>query len=115
MWVAYLLFNFRYWFQADEDLNPYVVATYLIFTPIVMAILLGIPPYIIYEKARRKVWLYVCPLVLLGLVVWYVVSRFGWHQTDELLASVVLAGLYSLDIFVASRLAAPPERGVKVL
>ena len=110
VWVAYLLFNYRYWAQADEDLNAYSVILYLMVSPVVVAIFLGIPPYIIYEKARRKAWLYVCPLVLFGLAVWYFVSRFGWSQTDELFVSAFLAALYSLDIFVASRLSAPPER-----
>lgn len=110
VWVAYLLFNFRYWTQADEDMNAYVVVFYLMLAPVVLAILLGIPPYIIYEKAHRKVWLYTCPLIMLGIAVWHFVSRFGWNQTDELIALAVLAALYTLDIFIASRLSAPPER-----
>jgi L-asparagine transporter-like permease len=110
IWMGYLVCNFRYWNQADEDLNAYVVILYLMVSPVVVALFLAIPPYIIYEKARRKAWLYVCPLVLFGLAVWYCVSRFGWSQTDELFVSAFLAALYSLDIFVASRLSAPPER-----
>lgn len=111
VWVAFLLFNFRYWAQADEDMNAYVVVFYLMLAPVVLAILLGIPPYIIYEKAHRKVWLYACPLILLGIAVWHFVSQYGWYQTDELSALAVLAALYTLDIFIASRLSAPPERG----
>lgn len=110
IWIGYLVCNFNYWNQADEDLNAYVVILYLMVSPVVVAIFLGIPPYIIYEKARRKIWLYVCPLILLGLSVWHFVSRFGWNQTDELIALAVLAALYTLDIFIASRLSAPPER-----
>ena len=110
IWIGYLVCNFNYWNQADEDLNAYSVILYLMVSPVVVAIFLGIPPYIIYEKARRKIWLYVCPLILLGIAVWHFVSRFGWNQTDELIALAVLAALYTLDIFIASRLSAPPER-----
>jgi energy-converting hydrogenase Eha subunit A len=110
IWIGYLVCNFNYWNQADEDLNAYSVILYLMVSPVVVAIFLGIPPYIIYEKARRKIWLYACPLIMLGIAVWHFVSRFGWNQTDELIALAVLAALYTLDIFIASRLSAPPER-----
>lgn len=110
IWIGYLVCNFNYWNQADEDLNAYSVILYLMVSPVVVAIFLGIPPYIIYEKARRKIWLYVCPLILLGLSVWHFVSRFGWVLADEIFVSAFLAALYALDIFIASRLSEQPER-----
>lgn len=55
VWVAYWVFNFHYWTQADEGMNAFAVVLYLMIAPIVLAALLGIPPYIIYEKAHRKV------------------------------------------------------------
>ena len=109
-WVTYLLCNIQYWWNQDEDINAYMVVLLLMLAPIVAAVLLAIPPYIIYEKSKHKVWIYLCPCILTILLVWNTATRFGWTQYQEFIPAALTVGLYTLFIFAASHFSAPPER-----
>ncbi len=109
-WVTYLLCNIQYWWNQDEDINAYMVVLLLMLAPIVVAVLLAIPPYIIYEKSKHKVWIYLCPCILTILLIWNTATRFGWTQYQEFIPAALTVGLYTLFIFAASHFSAPPER-----
>ena len=66
--------------------------------------------YIIYEKSKHKVWIYLCPCILTILLVWNTATRFGWTQYQEFIPAALTVGLYTLFIFAASHFSAPPER-----
>ena len=106
IWTAYILCNFNAWTTADEDLNAYIVILFFILAPI------GVVAYAMYEKFQQRKLIYICPFALFALIELYCYSRFGVLQWFDIFTGAALAGLYALNIFVASCLAAPPEHNL---
>ena len=110
VWVIFLLCNLNAWISTDEDLNPYVVVFWLMLAPVVVMILLGLIAYAVYEKARKRNTVYLCPLLFTAVPTLYILQHFGTVNIIDIVFIISLVGYYTLAIFIATKLAAPPER-----
>ena len=110
VWIIFLLCNLSAWDSSDEDLNPYVVVFWLMLAPIVVEILFGLIAYAVYEKARRRNTVYLCPLLFTAVPTLYILQHFGTVNIIDIVFIISLVGYYTLAIFIATKLAAPPER-----
>ena len=108
-WVIYLLCNFDEWVCATKS-EPWLVVLGMMIIPLVATFLLGVIAYIVYEKGATRKRVYVCPLVFLVVLFVWTYLRLAFTDLGELIFCSVLTGLYTLEIFVASSLAAPPEK-----
>jgi hypothetical protein len=108
-WGIYLLCNFDEWVCATES-EPWLVVLGMMIIPLVATFLLGVIAYIVYEKGATRKRVYVCPLVFLVVLFVWTYLRLAFTYLGELIFCSVLTGLYTLEIFVASSLAAPPEK-----
>ncbi len=100
VWIIFLLCNLSAWDSSDEDLNPYVVVFWLMLAPIVVEIL----------KARKRNTVYLCPLLFTAVPTLYILQHFGTVNIIDIVFIISLVGYYTLAIFIATKLAAPPER-----
>lgn len=110
VWIIFLLCNLSAWDSSDEDLNPYVVVFWLMLAPIVVEILFGLIAYAVYEKARKRNTVYLCPLLFTAVPTLYILQHFGTVNIIDIVFIISLVGYYTLAIFIATKLAAPPER-----
>ena len=108
-WVIYLLCNFDEWVRATES-EPWLVVLVMMIIPFVVTIVLGVFAYIVYEKGATQKRVYICPLVFLVVLLVWTYLRLAFTDLGEFIFCSVLAGLYALEVFVASSLAAPPEK-----
>jgi hypothetical protein len=108
-WVIYLLCNFDEWVRATES-EPWLVVLIMIVLPVVVAILLGVFAYIVYEKGATRKMVYICPLVFFVVLLTLTYLRLAFTDLGALIFCSVPACLYALEIFVATSLAAPPEK-----
>jgi hypothetical protein len=110
VWIIFLLCNLSAWDSSDEDLNPYVVVFWLMLAPIVVEILFGLIAYAVYEKARKRNTVYLCPLLFTAVPTLYILQHFGTVNIIDIVFIISLVGYYTLAIFIATKLAAPSER-----
>jgi len=109
-WIIFLFCNLSAWNSMDEDMNPYVVVFWLMLAPVVVEILLGLIAYAVYEKARRRNAVYLCPLLFTAFPTLYIIQHFGTVNIIDIVFIISLVGYYTLAIFIATKLAAPSWR-----
>lgn len=111
-WVTFILCNFNESVRATES-DPLLVVFATIVLPLIITMVLGFFAYFVYSKSTKRWMVYICPLLF--LVILLVLSlQLAFTDLGLLIFCSVLVGLYVLEIFLASSLAAPFDKRLNI-